>query len=266
MRNIRILFLGDIIGGVGRRVLQNELASLKKELFVDFVIANIENSAGGFGLTYSVYEELLSFGVDAFTSGNHVYTKRESHVFFNQMTKLVRPLNFPKDSLGQGWRIVTCKDRDILLINLVGQVFMGPNNCPFESVSNFLEFLSEKPKIIVVDFHAEATSEKQAMGWFLNGKVSMLLGTHTHVQTADSRILDLGTAYISDVGMVGSEQSVIGMNIDPIVHNFTTHMPIRKEVSKKDPFILNAVLVKVDEDSGESRSIERIYRHYNLKN
>lgn len=261
---LSVLFIGDIVGKAGRRMLDKHLPRLIQELHCDCVIANIENSAGGFGFTKSIYNHFQSLGIHGFTLGNHAFGKRDVMDIMGDLPYLTRPVNFTKYAPGQGFCVLECNGYKIGLINAIGRVFMQPANCPFEAVQLAYEKLSEITPIILLDFHTEATSEIQAMGWHMEGKLSAVFGTHTHVMTADNRVLPGGTAFISDVGMVGSETSVLGMIKEPIVHQFITQLPIRKEPSELPPLILNAIHITIDPATGHAKSIERIYeRDYN---
>lgn len=261
---LSVLFIGDIVGKPGRQMLDKHLPRLIKELQCDCVVANIENSAGGFGFTKQTYNHFKSLGVHGFTLGNHAYAKREVMDIMHELPHLTRPVNFTKQAPGKGYCLLECNGHKIGLINAIGRVFMQPANCPFEAVSSAYDALSKETSTILIDFHTEATSEIQAMGWHMEGKASAVFGTHTHVMTADNRVLPGGTAFISDVGMVGSENSVLGMVKEPIVKQFITQLPIRKEPSEFPPFILNAIHMLIDPNTGRAKSIERIYeRDYN---
>ena len=262
---LSVLFIGDIVGQPGRGVLEKHLRRLVSELGCQCVIANIENSAGGFGFTKQTYAFFKEVGIHGFTLGNHAFDKRDVIGYMDQLPNLTRPINFTKHAPGKGFCILECGGYKIGLINAIGRVFMHPSNCPFEAVSEAVELLKQETPIILLDFHTEATSEIQAMGWFMDGKLSAVFGTHTHVMTADNRVLPNGTAFISDVGMVGSEDSILGMVKEPIVYQFVTQLPIRKEPSNSPPFILNAIHMQIDPETGKAVSIERIYeRHYNV--
>ena len=255
---MRILFVGDIVGSGGRKVLRRYLPGLQQEHEIDFTIANVENAAGGFGITVDIAEDILGYGVDVMTSGNHIWDKREVMPYFSKEPRLLRPGNYPpglpgKDSFVTG----TPMGAMVAVLNLQGRVFMPIIDCPFRRAEAQVERLSRQAKVIIVDFHAEATSEKMAFSWFLDGKVSAVIGTHTHVPTADERILPQGTAYISDVGMTGSYNSVIGMKVEGSLSRFLTGIPSRFESAKESP-VLAAVVVDIDEESGKARSIHRV--------
>ncbi len=231
------------------------MPGLRHELKLDLVIANGENAAGGKGLTPETADELLDSGVDVITSGNHIWAQKEVLPLLDDDTPIIRPLNFAPGVPGRGyaWR------KNVLVVNLIGRTFMGPADCPFRAVSALLEGLKEKPEAIVVDFHAEATSEKQAMGRYLDGRVSVVAGTHTHVGTIDARLLPKGTAFVTDVGMVGPSDSVIGDNLEEVLARFLTHMPQRLSVAK-GPVVFNSVLVETDPATGQAGSVVRIDR------
>ncbi|QSV45670.1 TIGR00282 family metallophosphoesterase [Geobacter benzoatilyticus] len=255
---VKILFIGDIVGAPGREAVARDLHRLIDRYRIDLVVANGENAAGGFGITEDKAMELYSLGIDVLTSGNHVWDKKESYQFIQREDRLVRPANYPPGTKGRGSTIVkTAGGVSVGILNLEGRVFMNSLDCPFRTADKEIEQLKEQTNIIFVDFHAEATSEKVALGWHLDGRVSVVVGTHTHVQTADERILPGGTAYITDAGMTGSSDSVIGVKKELAIGRFLTQMPIRFEVAKKD-IRLNGVVVAIDEMSGSAVSIERI--------
>ncbi len=253
---MRILMIGDVIGKPGRETVRALLPNLKRELSIDFVICNGENTAGGFGITADTASELLESGVDVLTSGNHIWDKKEIYPYLDEGLPLIRPANYP-DAPGRGY----LHQDGVTVVNLMGRVFMAPLDCPFRTADALLDQLKKegKSKVIIVDFHAEATSEKQAMGWYLDGRVSGVFGTHTHVGTVDARILPQGTAYLTDVGMTGPTDSVIGSDVKAVLARFMTSLPQRLEVAT-GPCVLNAVLVNVDEETGNASSIERVDR------
>ena len=253
---MRILMIGDIIGQPGRRGIRRILPGLRQELGIDLVIANGENTAGGFGITLETAEELLESGVDILTSGNHIWDQKEIIPHMDEGLPLIRPANYP-DAPGRGYLV----QDGVMVLNLMGRVFMPTLDCPFRTASAILSEAAEEhsPRVIVVDFHAEATSEKQGMGWYLDGKVSGVLGTHTHVGTVDARILPKGTAYLTDVGMTGPVNSVIGSDTNAVLERFLTGLPQRLSVAS-GPVILNSALLEIDEDTGRAISIERIDR------
>lgn len=255
---VRIFLVGDIVGEVGRRAVCQTLLPFVQKRRIDLVIANGENAAGGFGMTPKIADELLRVGVHAITLGNHAWDKREIIDYLPKEERVIRPANYPEGAPGSGRCIVTATSGDrVGVLHLVGRVFMAPLDCPFRKARAELEYLKGSVKIIVVDFHAEATSEKQAMGWYLDGEVSAVLGTHTHVQTSDERILPKGTAYMTDVGMTGPTESIIGVRREPILERFLTQIPRRIEPAN-GPGQLAGALVDVDRRSGEAVAIERV--------
>ncbi len=261
---LNILCLGDVVGKLGRHILLRELRSLQQENHAHFTVLNVENASGGFGITLKSYKELDSLDVQVFTSGNHVYDKKEIMDQFSQMPKLIRPLNFPKGSPGLGVKICQFNDIKIAVVNIIGRVFMHPSDCPFQKMQSQMETLAKEVQIILVDFHAEATSEKQAMGWFLDGKVACVFGTHTHVQTADERILEKGTAYITDIGMTGASGGILGMERGVIIQKFLTQLPVRFNAMDSGSRVISGIKVSVDAISGRAVSIERIQREYRV--
>jgi metallophosphoesterase (TIGR00282 family) len=257
---MNILFIGDIVGSPGREAVQKLLPSLKKEYSLDFVIANAENAAGGSGITSKVAKELFDSGIDVLTSGDHIWKKREIFEIINEEERILRPLNFPAGAPGRGWgKFKTKNNLQVGVMNVQGRVFMEALECPFRMSQRAQEELAKDCKIIIVDIHAEATSEKVALGWYLEGKVSAVLGTHTHIQTADERILPAGTAYLTDVGMTGPVDSVIGRRTEDVLERFISGIPTRFEVAK-DNVQLQGAVVDIDEQTGKARSIERIQR------
>ncbi len=250
-----ILAIGDIIGRPGRLAVQKILPGLRDQYNIEMVIANAENIAGGIGATPATANELLGCGVDVMTSGNHIWAHKEILPYLNDDTPLIRPLNYPEGVQGRGYII---KDK-VAVINLIGRTFMASYDCPFRTTDALLEELGNKPVIKVVDFHAEATSEKVALGRYLDGRVSAVLGTHTHVGTIDSRILPEGTAYVTDIGMTGPKDSVIGDNIEDVVERFLTMIPKRLSVGK-GTVIFTAMLLDINNKTGKATSIERIYQ------
>lgn len=257
---IKILVIGDITGRPGRDAVKTLLPRIKKEENIDFSIGNAENAAGGSGITKEVCEELLGYGLDVLTSGDHIWKKKEVMDIIDIEPRLLRPLNFPEGAPGKGSYIYDLKDGgSICVINLVGRVFMNTLDCPFRAVRRELESIKDKTPIIVVDIHAEATSEKVAMGWFLDGLVSAVLGTHTHIQTADEKILPKGTAYITDLGMTGPYDSVIGRTSEEILERFITQLPTRFQVAERD-VQLHGVIFEVETKTGKAVAIKRIQR------
>lgn len=254
---LNILFIGDIVGNPGRKVAKEMIQKLKRERQVDFCIANGENSAGGSGITYVVAQELYKSGVDAITLGNHTWSKREITNFIDSDKCIVRPANYPEELPGRGSTVIANDKGKIGVLNLMGRVYMDSIDCPFKVADRELIELKTQARVILVDIHAEATSEKCALAWHLDGRVSCVLGTHTHVQTADERILPCGTAFISDVGMTGPYEGIIGVNRDIVINKFLTHMPNRFEIAQGS-VQFNAVYLEVDEITGKTTKIERI--------
>ena len=256
---LKILFIGDIIGKPGRKILKSCLDEIINQEEIDLVIANGENAAGGFGITYDVSQELLSSGVDVITLGNHTWDNREISRVLEEEPKVVRPANYPEDTPGQGYYITeTAKGILVGVVNLLGQVFLEPLRCPFRVADDCVNKLKKKTNIIIVDFHAEATSEKMALGWYLDGRVTAVLGTHTHIPTADERILPKGTGYITDVGMTGPIDSVLGISPEIVITKFLTKRPIRFEVAS-GPIKLDSVLIEINE-YGLAIDIKKIQR------
>ncbi|MBW2503178.1 MAG: TIGR00282 family metallophosphoesterase [Deltaproteobacteria bacterium] len=255
---MKVLFIGDIVGRPGRRLISDRLAFLVDQFQIDLTVANAENAAAGFGLTQDVVAELLDLGIDVLTTGNHVWDKKDGLICLEQEAKLLRPANYPDDVPGRGHGIFqTSAGIPIAIMNLEGRVFMGDLDCPFRKADTLLQEIAGSAKIILVDFHAEATSEKGALGAFLDGRVSALIGTHTHVQTADERVLPGGTAFISDVGMSGARDSVIGIRKELSIQRFLTQLPVKYEVAKHDP-VLCGVVVTICESDGRALKIERV--------
>jgi metallophosphoesterase (TIGR00282 family) len=257
---MRILVVGDIIGGPGRDLLKLALPSLRSKHEIDYCVANVENAAGGFGLTRATCDEILDAGVDCLTSGNHIWDKKEIIEFIDLIPQLIRPANYPSDQPGRGSYVGRGRltGQPIATLNLSGRVFMGGAiDDPFRRASVEVERLKKEAAVIIVDFHAEATSEKTALGYHLDGQVSAVLGTHTHVPTCDQRILAGGTALCSDIGMTGPYDSVIGVEASAILRRFLTGMPTRFETAKGDPRFA-AVMVDVDPRNGRAQGIERM--------
>ncbi len=253
---MRILFIGDIVGQPGRKMVARHLQRLVAKNGVDVVIANAENAAAGFGITRNVGQELFDLGIALLTSGNHVWDKKEAEAYLRSEGRILRPANYPDEVPGSGKHILRVGDRLVGVVNLQGRAFLPPIDCPFKAADRELAELHRNADIIIVDFHAEATAEKQAFGWYLDGRVSAVLGTHTHVQTADERILPSRTAYITDVGMTGPRDSVIGIRPEDAIPKFLTQMPRRFTVAE-GPSMLCAVLVDVGDD-GRARDIQRL--------
>jgi len=255
---MRILFIGDIVGRPGRELVRRGLAALVEHHAADIVIANAENAAAGFGITREIGDQILDWGVDVMTSGNHIWDKKEAIDYIGAESRLLRPANYPAGVPGNGSYLARTGDgRAVGVINVMGRVFMLPIDDPFAVVLREIETMRQRTHVIFVDFHAEATSEKVAMGWHLDGKVTAMVGTHTHVQTADERILPRGTAYLTDVGMTGPHDSVIGVETEAALGRFLNAMPARFETATGNPR-LNAVLVEADEKTGLATRIERL--------
>jgi metallophosphoesterase (TIGR00282 family) len=255
---MRILFIGDIFGKPGREIARRAVPALVEQESLDFVIANVENSAAGFGVTGDVAETILGYGVDAMTTGNHVWDKKEVLDYIPRQPKLLRPANFPAGVPGRGSYLgQTRTGEPIGVINVMGRIFMQPLDDPFAIVLKEIEAMRARARVIIVDFHAEATSEKVAMGWHLDGRVTAVFGTHTHVQTADDRILPKGTAYLTDAGMTGPHDSIIGVTTEIALGRFLTSMPARFE-SATGPGRLNAVIVTADQATGKATALQRL--------
>jgi 2',3'-cyclic-nucleotide 2'-phosphodiesterase len=255
---MRILFVADVIGSPGRKVAKGLLRLLRKEHSADVVILNGENSAGGFGITPEVVAEFLELGVDVITTGNHVWDKREILPLLEREPRLLRPANYPPGNPGKGVVTIQVGDTKVAVLNLQGRVFMAPIDDPFRSADEILTTLEGEAKVVVVDFHAEATSEKQAFGRYLDGRVSAVVGTHTHVQTADDRLLPRGTAYITDMGLTGSLGGIIGMKPEISLHRQLLQTRGERMQPADTELHLQGVLVDVNEDTGLARSIERL--------
>ena len=257
---MNILIIGDVVGSPGRAIMKKALPGVVRKHDVDYVIANVENAAGGFGVTPEICQEFLAMGVDVMTSGNHIWDKREIIPAIGQFPQLLRPANYPEGQPGKGSHVGRGKDSRVAVatLNLSGRVFMpGAIDDPFQKAAAEVEALRKEAKVVIVDIHAEATSEKMALGYFLDGKVSAVVGTHTHVPTCDQRVLPKGTAYCSDLGMTGPYDSVIGVDAELIVQRFLNGMPARFETAKGDPRFA-AVVVDVDPQTGRARRIERM--------
>jgi len=255
---LKILFVGDVVGSPGRKIVHDRLADIVAQREIDLCIVNGENSASGFGITPKIAEELFAQGAEVITGGNHIWDRKEIMEFFPHEPRLLRPANFPNGAPGSGLYVGrTKKDVRFAVMNLQGRTFMAALDDPFAVATRELAKIPPEVKVIFVDMHAEATSEKQAMGWYLDGKVSAVVGTHTHVQTADERVLPQGTAFITDVGMTGPHDSIIGMNKEGALQRFLDSMPARFVVAE-DNIQMRTVLIDVDEATGRARSIERV--------
>ena len=254
---MRILFIGDIFASHGRRILADHLADIQATQGIDLTIANSENSAGGFGITPSVAEELFSLGIDVMTTGNHIWDKKEIYDYLPRRPELIRPANYPEGCPGQGLYIATARNGvRVAVINLQGRTYMPNTDCPFRKADAMLEALDPAIRVRFVDFHAEVTSEKTAMGWYLDGRVSAVIGTHTHIPTADTRILPGGTAYQTDCGMTGAYDSIIGVERELIIRRFLTALPVRMEPATGG-IELHSVIIDVDETIGKATGIRR---------
>lgn len=257
MKVLRILMIGDIVGRPGRTIIREKLLFLRKKYEVNFIIANGENAAGGNGITEKIAQELFISGVDFITTGNHVWDNKDIFNFIDTENRIIRPANYP-NSPGKGYQIVQIEaGTKIGILNISGRTFMPPLDCPFKAADLIIQEMKNVTKIIVVDFHAEATSEKIAMGWYLDGRVSLVAGTHTHVQTADEKILTNGTAYITDIGMTGPCNSVLGIEKGRVINKFISQMPVRFEVAK-GPAEINGIIADIDESTGKALKIQRI--------
>ena len=257
---MRIAFFGDVVGKPGRRGVVATLPGMIAAEDIDFVVANCENAAGGVGVDPGSVRELLGAGVDVLTSGNHIWAKREIVDYITDSDVLLRPANFAPSTPGWGHTVkISRRGIPVAVVNLIGRVFMNNYDCPFRVADAVLQSVAPKASVVLVDMHAEATSEKVAMGWYLDGKVSAVVGSHTHVQTADERVLPGGTAYLTDAGMCGPRDSVIGVKREAVVQRFLTQMPTRFEVAS-GPVLVQGALVDVDESTGKARGITRFQR------
>ncbi|MCF6148900.1 MAG: TIGR00282 family metallophosphoesterase [Candidatus Kuenenia sp.] len=255
---VNVLLLGDIVGSPGRTIIKNKLKPFIEKEEIHFCIANGENAAAGAGITEKIAKELFSYGIDVITMGDHIWDKKEKVHVLEIHKNIIRPHNYSPYAIGKGYVVAQSKlGYPIGVINLLGRVFMKPIDCPFRGVEKVLGILSQETKMIFVDMHAEATSEKIAMGWFLDGRVSAVVGTHTHVVTADEKILPRGTAYISDIGMTGPHESILGRKIDCVLKAIVTQMPTRFDVAEND-VRMNGVKIVVDSQTGKAESIKRI--------
>lgn len=259
---MKVLFIGDIVGNPGRKAVKEMLPVVKKELPFDYCIANGENSAGGTGITYVVAQELYKLGIDGITLGNHTWSKKEVINFIDSDQKIVRPANYPGGLPGKGAAVI---DGKLGIINILGRVYMDGVDCPFRAAEREIEYLKSFVRVIIIDMHAEATSEKCAIAWYADGRTSCVIGTHTHVQTSDERILPCGTGFITDVGMTGPYEGIIGVDRSIVIEKFLTHMPLKFEVAK-GPVQFNAVHVEIDEKTGKTLSMKRISKVFNLQN
>jgi metallophosphoesterase (TIGR00282 family) len=255
---LNVLCIGDIVGRPGRRILADKLQSLVRDYDIDCVIANAENAAGGSGLTPQIYEKLLKYGVNIVTLGDHAYRKRDIIEVLQTAENIARPANLSPQAAGKDFALYkTDKGPTVAVVPLIGRIFMKPADCPFAKIDNLLETLRRKAEVIIVDFHGEATSEKLAMGYHLDGKVSCVFGTHTHVTTADERILPGGTAYITDLGMTGPHDSILGRKVESVLKSFRTQMPVPFDIADSD-VKLNGILISVESNTKKTERIERI--------
>lgn len=255
---MRILFIGDVVGSLGREALATYVPKLKKKYRPQVTIANGENAASGRGITGKIYKKFLQDGVDVVTMGNHTWDNKDIFEFIDDAKKMVRPANFPEDVPGQGMVFVKVNQLELAVINLQARTFMVPLEDPFKKATELVAIARKRTPLIFVDFHGETTSEKQAMSWFLDGQVSAVVGTHTHVQTNDARILPKGTAFLSDVGMTGPYDGILGMKREPIIEKFMTALPKRFEVVETGRTILSACILEIDDQTGQAKMIEPI--------
>lgn len=255
---MKVLFIGDIVGETGRKVVTQFLNSIVDRYKIDFVLANGENAAGGFGITPQVTEYLFSQGIHVITSGNHIWDKKEVKDYIAREKRLLRPANYPEGVIGYGSGVFeTVYGERLGVLNLSGRVYMGTFDCPFQVAKREIATLKEEAKVIIIDFHAEATSEKMALAWHLDGQVAAVIGTHTHVQTADEQILPRGTAYITDVGMTGPSLSVIGIKKEQAIERFLRQTPIRFEMAK-GPGQFNGIIIEIDPENGLATAVHRL--------
>ncbi|WP_059105237.1 TIGR00282 family metallophosphoesterase [Shouchella shacheensis] len=254
---MRLLFIGDVVGAPGRHMIETHLKSLKQRYKPSLTIINGENAAHGKGITKKIYKGFLDAGAQMVTLGNHAWDNRDVFTFIEEAKWLVRPANFPEGTPGHGFNIMKVNELEIAVVNIIGRTFMSQVDCPFRKMDRILEVVQKRTPYIFVDFHAETTSEKQAMGWYLDGRVTAVVGTHTHVQTADERILPKGTGYLSDVGMTGPYDGILGMEREAVLHKFLTSLPVRFEVANGREQ-LNGVVIDVDRKTGRATRMERI--------
>ena len=263
---MKILCIGDVVGRPGRQAILELLKPLKEELAIDFTVINAENSAGGSGLTSRIAKQLLNTGANVLTLGDHVWDQKELQVYLEEVDNVIRPANFPEGTPGKGWCVVKADNgKEVAVVNLLGRVFMRYQvECPFKKLKEIVDEAKKTTPIVVVDMHAETTSEKVALGHFIDGEVSVLFGTHTHIQTADEKILEKHTAYITDLGMTGPNDSVIGQEKTHIIKRFLTSMPTKFQVAENNA-VLQGIVVNVDDTTGRAVSIERIQRESKAK-
>jgi len=257
---MKILFIGDTVASAGRAIVKHHIRNLQEQLDIDLTILNCENAAAGFGVTPKIADDFFDWGIDVLTSGNHVWDKKEIIPYLDRNPRILRPANYPENNPGRGLTVLkTKRGEEAAVLNLQGRVFMAPIDDPFRVADSEIKKIPGHIKVVFVDMHAEATSEKVAMGWYLDGRVSAVIGSHTHVPTADTMILPKGTAYQTDVGMTGPFDSVLGMLRDDVIRRFLTQIPVRLESASQDAG-MNAVFVDVDSTTGKARKIERIQR------
>ncbi|KAF1084610.1 hypothetical protein SPSYN_02388 [Sporotomaculum syntrophicum] len=255
---IRIMMIGDVFGRSGRRALKDNVVELVREHKIDLVLANGENAAGGNGITRENAREIFDAGVDVITMGNHVWNKKEIINYLDKEERIIRPQNYPPGTPGMGFGLFKTKNNDVVgVVNMSGRIFMPELDCPFRCADQVIPLLREKTSIIIMDFHAEATSEKAAMAYYLDGRLSAICGTHTHVQTADERILEGGTAFITDIGMTGPRDSVIGVKKELVIRKFITQMPQKFEAAT-GLYQFNAVVIDIQQETGQAVAIKRI--------
>lgn len=254
---MKLLFIGDIMGAPGREIVKQYLPLLKRKYQPAFIVANGENAAHGRGITEKIAKELFDIGVHAVTLGNHTWDQKEIFDFLDDEPRMIRPANFPQGAPGKGITYIKHAEGELAVINLQGRTFLPPLDCPFQTADELVEQARKRTKLIFVDFHAEATSEKQAMAWYLDGRVSAVVGTHTHVQTADERILPQGTGFLCDVGMCGPSHGILGMEREAVIRKFKTQLPVRFEVAT-GPAELHAVVITLDKSTGSAKKMERV--------
>lgn len=256
---MKVLFVGDVVGSIGRKMLIESLPALKSKYRPQLTIVNGENAAAGRGITEKIYKEFLQAGVDVITMGNHTWDNRDIFEFIgNEKIKMIRPVNFPEGTPGLGYKIIQINQHKIAVINVQGRVFLNALDDPFRKMDAILEEIGDETNCIFVDFHAEATSEKQAMGWYLDGRVSAVVGTHTHIQTNDARILPQGTAYLTDAGMTGAYDSILGVERHIILEKFLTQLPVRHEIPEEGRKLLSGCYIEIDDRTGRATKIENI--------
>jgi len=254
----RVIALGDVIGDAGRKILQERLILLQRKYQPDLLVVNGENAAQGFGITKKIVDEFLNWGIDVITSGNHIWQKKEIFDFVESYPQLIRPLNYPPGTPGNGYCVLEKKGMKVVVINVMGRIYMEPIDCPFRAMDEILKQWENENALILVDFHAEATSEKQLMGWYLDGRVHALWGTHTHIPTADEKILPKRTAYISDIGMCGASYSVIGMNVSESMRRVIQHLPVRFSPALEGELELQGILIDFDQQTHHPLIVQRI--------